>query len=501
VNESLLLLVPLRAEAAALGKAPGWRVLRSGMGPSRARIAAARGLAIEGAASVAIAGVCAAVSPELRSGDVVCATELLREGAEPIQAPASALLVTVLRRRGLRVHVGPIFSSDSVTGPRERESLLDRGVLALDMESAWLADAADGRPLAVIRVVVEPAGRRPLDPRTPLAGLRALRNLRRARKALAEWAEAIAPRRVLLASPRSFCAGVERAIEIVNLVLERRGAPVYVRKQIVHNEHVVAEAESLGAVFVDELDEVPEGAAVIFSAHGVAPAVREEAAERGLEVIDATCPLVSKVHAEARRFAARGDTIFLIGHAGHEEVEGTHGEAPDSIVLVDGVADARSARAADPSKVSYLTQTTLAVDETSEIVEMLRHRYPSLRGPGSADICYATANRQHAVRAVARDSDVVLVVGSRTSSNSRRLVEVARREGTPAHLVDDESDVDVAWLKKARTIGLTAGASAPERLVNRLIDVIGSIGAVTVEERKARSESLQFRLPKELARW
>jgi 4-hydroxy-3-methylbut-2-enyl diphosphate reductase len=498
VSGSLLVLVPLRAEAAALGKAPGWRVLRSGMGPANARIAAARGLAIESAAAVAIAGVCAAVSPDLRPGDIVCATELLREGADSIDTPGSALLAAALERHGLRVQTGPIFSTERITGPGEREALLDRDVLAIDMESAWLAGAADGRPLAVLRVVVEPAGQRLLDPRTPLGGVRALRNLRRAGRALAEWAQATGPRRVLLASPRSFCAGVERAIEIVNLVLERRGAPVYVRKQIVHNEHVVAEAESRGAVFVNELDEVPEGAVVIFSAHGVAPSVRKEAAERGLEVIDATCPLVSKVHAEARRFATRGDTIFLIGHAGHEEVEGTHGEAPDSIVLVDGVRDAQTAQAAYPDRVSYLTQTTLAVDETSEIVETLRERYPALSGPGSDDICYATANRQHAVREVARESDVVLVVGSRTSSNSRRLVEVARREGTPAHLVDDESDVDIAWLKKARTIGLTAGASAPERLVNRLIEVIASIGEVTVEERKVRSESLQFRLPKDL---
>jgi 4-hydroxy-3-methylbut-2-enyl diphosphate reductase len=494
----MLVLVPLRSEAAALGKAPGRRLLRSEMGPEKARIAAARGLAVESASAVAIAGVCGAVSPDLRAGDAVCATELRREGADPIETPASTLLVTTLRRRGLRVHTGPIFSTDHVTTPGERERLRESGVLAVDMESAWLADAAGDRPLAVVRVVVDPAGRRLLDPRTLLAGSKALLNLRRVGRALAEWGEAIAPRRVLLAAPRSFCAGVERAIEIVNLVLERRGAPVYVRKQIVHNEHVVAEAERLGAVFVDELDEVPEGAVVIFSAHGVAPSVREEAAERGLEVIDATCPLVSKVHAEARRFAARGDTIFLIGHAGHEEVEGTHGEAPDSIVLVDGVADAKKARSADPEKVSYLTQTTLAVDETSEIVDVLRRRYPALRGPGSDDICYATANRQHAVRAVARDSDVVLVVGSGTSSNSRRLVEVALREGTPAHLVDDETDIDIAWLKNVRTIGLTAGASAPERLVNRLIDVLGSIGEVEVEERRVRSESLQFRLPREL---
>jgi len=498
MSGSLLAFAPLRVEQAALKAPPEWRVLRSGMGAERARIAAARGLAVESAKAVAIVGLCAGVSSELRAGDIVCATELRRDGAEPIPTPASALLIAALRRRGLRVHAGPIFSSEHIVGREEREALAAQGVIAADMESAWLAEAADGRPVAVLRVVVDAAGKRLLGPRTPFAGLRALRNLRRAGAALPEWLDAIEPRRVLLAAPRSFCAGVERAIEIVNLVLERRGAPIYVRKQIVHNEHVVAEAESRGAVFVNELDEVPAGAVVIFSAHGVSPAVRQAASERGLEVIDATCPLVSKVHAEARRFAARGDTIFLIGHAGHEEVEGTKGEAPESIVPVDGVGDATAAQAVDSEHVSYLTQTTLAVDETSEIVELLRRRYPALRGPSSDDICYATANRQHAVRAIARDSDMVLVVGSRTSSNSCRLVEVAQREGTPAYLVDDESQVDVAWLKGAGTVGVTAGASAPQRLVDRLIEVISSMGDVTVSEERATTESLQFRLPREL---
>ncbi|MGZ4398420.1 MAG: 4-hydroxy-3-methylbut-2-enyl diphosphate reductase, partial [Gaiellaceae bacterium] len=333
----------------------------------------------------------------------------------------------------------------------------------------------------------------------PLAGVRALWALRRSSEALGEWAEAVRPRRVLLAGPRSFCAGVERAIDVVELMLEQRGAPVFVRKQIVHNEHVVADLERRGAVFVEELDEVPEGSTVVFSAHGVSPAVRQTAAARGLDVVDATCPLVSKVHAEARRFAAAGNTIFLIGHAGHEEVEGTTGEAPDSIVLVEDAEDVEQVAAADPERVRFLTQTTLAVDETSEIVERLRGRFPTLRGPSSDDICYATSNRQQAVLAVARESDVVLVVGSQNSSNSRRLVEVSRREGTPAYLVDDEHDVDVAWLSDAATIGLTAGASAPERLVRRLIDALGGIGPVDLEERTTTTESLQFRLPREIA--
>ena len=248
-------------------------------------------------------------------------------------------------------------------------------------------------------------------------------------------------KRVILASPRSFCAGVERAIEIVEQVLEQREGPVYVRKQIVHNTHVVADLERRGAVFVEELDEVPDGAAVVFSAHGVSPAVRADAERRGLDVLDATCPLVAKVHAEARRFAGRGDTIVLIGHAGHEEVDGTLGEAPDRTVLVRSAADVASLEVEDPTRVSYLTQTTLAVDEASEVVDALRARFPELRGPGSDDICYATTNRQDAVRAIAAESDVVLVVGSANSSNSVRLVEVARREGTPAYLVDGVSDI------------------------------------------------------------
>ena len=494
---SLLVFAPLRAEAAALGAENGRRVLRSGMGPERARIAAARGLAAE-ADAVAVAGVCAAVAPGLRSGDVVLASELRRAGAPPTSVPGSALLAAALRREGLRVHVGPVASVDHVTTPEERRAYADNGVLAVDMESAWLAGAADGRPLAVLRVVVESADRALRDPRTITSGIRALATLRRTRGALDEWAASAAARRVLLAGPRSFCAGVERAIEVVELALEQRGAPVYVRKQIVHNEHVVADLERRGAVFVDELDEVPEGATVVFSAHGVSPAVKRRAQERRLDVIDATCPLVNKVHAEARRFAADGHTIFLVGHNGHEEVEGTSGEAPDSIVVVENIADAAKVDPSDPERVSFLTQTTLAVDETNEIVEALRERFPSLRGPGSDDICYATTNRQLAVRAVAQDSDVVLVVGSQTSSNSKRLVEVSEREGTPAYLVDDERDVDVAWLRNASTIGLTAGASAPEALVDRIIAALAALGPVTVEERTTTTESVQFRVPLEV---
>jgi 4-hydroxy-3-methylbut-2-enyl diphosphate reductase len=487
-------------EAAAIGRSPEWRLLRSGMGARRARIAAARGLAVDNVRGLAVVGVCAAVAPELEPGDVVLASELRRPGQEPVPVPGSALLAAALRRRGLKVHVGPLASAERLTGPSERRYLYDEGAIAVDMESAWLADAADGRPLAVLRVVVERAERELLDPRTAIAGVRALTTLRRVAPALEEWADALGPKRILLAAPRSFCAGVDRAIEIVELALEQRGAPVYVRKQIVHNEHVVADLERRGAVFVDELDEIPVGATTVFSAHGVSPAVRELATERGLNVIDATCPLVSKVHAESRRFAAAGNTVFLIGHEGHEEIEGTYGEAPDATILVQDLHDAALVEAPDPSRVTFLTQTTLAVDETAQIVDALKERYPALRGPSSDDICYATTNRQQAVREIAQESDLVLIVGSRTSSNSLRLVEVAEREGTPAYLVDDETEVDAAWLKGATTVGLSAGASAPERLVHRLIGAIDALGGAEVDERTTTTESLRFRLPKEVAR-
>ena len=493
---SLLVLTPLRIEQLALGEIPGGRVLRTGMGPARARIAAARAEAI-GATTVAVAGLCAGVAPGLRAGDVVCATELVGEDGTRIAVPGSALLPAALRRRGLTVHVGPLFSAGRILGPAARRALPE-GILGVDMESAWLASGAAGRPFAVVRVVVDGPGRRLADPRLAIAGPRALRSLRRVGPALADWAAAARPRTVLLLGPRSFCAGVERAIDIVELALSQRGAPVYVRKQIVHNEHVVAELEQRGAVFVEELNQVPGGATVVFSAHGVSPAVRQDASARGLDVIDATCPLVSKVHVEARRFVAEGRTIFLIGHEGHEEVEGTRGEALDSILLVEDLEQAASVEAPDAGRVAYLTQTTLAVDETDQIVGRLRERYPALRGPASGDICYATSNRQHAVRAVAHEVDVVLVAGSGSSSNSKRLVEVAEREAARAYFLGDATDLDVAWLKDAATVAITAGASAPERIVVSLVAALAALGPVEVEERTQTTESLRFRLPKEL---
>lgn len=299
-------------------------------------------------------------------------------------------------------------------------------------------------------------------------------------------------RTVLLASPRSFCAGVERAIAAVEDLLERHGGPVYVRKQIVHNTHVVADLKAQGAVFVDELDTVPDGAVVAFSAHGVSPAVRQEALDRGLRVTDATCPLVAKVHAEARRAAGRGHTVVLVGHAGHEEVEGTLGEAPEHTVLVESVTDVETLQVADPTRLTYLTQTTLAVDETAGVIAALRARFPQISEAGRDDICYATTNRQTALSAIADEADLVLVVGSRNSSNSVRLVELARRLSTPAHLIEDARGIHAEWLTDARVIGLTAGASAPPALVAAVVDALRERGPVVVEERAVTRETQRF---------
>jgi 4-hydroxy-3-methylbut-2-enyl diphosphate reductase len=315
------------------------------------------------------------------------------------------------------------------------------------------------------------------------------------RAAVVEWAAVTGPRRLLLASPRSFCAGVERAIEIVERVLQTRTTPVYVRKQIVHNTYVVADLMRSGAIFVDELDEVPDGATVVFSAHGVSPAVRREAAMRGLDVIDATCPLVTKVHSEAKRFAARGDTIVLIGHAGHEEVQGTMGVSPEHTVLVETPEDLATLEVPDPRRLSYLTQTTLAVDETAELVTALHARFPEINKPPTDDICFATTNRQQALKAVIDESDLVLVVGSANSSNSMRLVELSCRQGTPAHLVDTVADIRPEWLAGTQTVGLTAGASAPPVLVEQIVTALGGLGVLTVEERTVTRETIHFGLP------
>ena len=306
-------------------------------------------------------------------------------------------------------------------------------------------------------------------------------------------------RRVLLATPRGYCAGVDRAVVTVEKALELYGAPVYVRKQIVHNKYVVEKLEARGAIFVDETEDVPEGALVVFSAHGVAPSVHEEAARRGLRTIDATCPLVTKVHMEARRFAEEGLQILLIGHEGHEEVVGTSGEAPESITLVEGPGSVGTLDVQDPGRVAWLSQTTLSVDETEETVRALRERFPAMVDPPSDDICYATQNRQEAVKEVAAASDLVVVVGSRNSSNSVRLVEVALTAGAgAAHLVDAAEEIDEAWLDGVTTVGVTSGASVPEVLVHGVLDRLAAHGFANVQEVQSAEEHLLFALPREL---
>jgi 4-hydroxy-3-methylbut-2-enyl diphosphate reductase len=306
-----------------------------------------------------------------------------------------------------------------------------------------------------------------------------------------------APEKLLLAAPRGYCAGVDRAVQTVERALELHGAPVYVRKEIVHNKHVVEELSQRGAIFVEELsDDIPEGAVTVFSAHGVSPAVHADAGTRGLRTIDATCPLVTKVHREAVKFAADGYTIVLVGHAGHEEVEGTMGEVPGSIHLVETEDDVEALEVEDSSRIAYLTQTTLSVDETAAIIARLREKFPAITGPRTDDICYATTNRQLAVKQMAEHCDLVLVIGSRNSSNSNRLVDVARAAGADSHLIDNELEVREEWLEGARVVGITSGASAPEELVQRLVDFFSARGTEDVSEFEVLREDVRFMLPK-----
>jgi 4-hydroxy-3-methylbut-2-enyl diphosphate reductase len=493
----LLVLAPLRLEANAVKRGlsrPGSRVRHAGLGAGRARKVAGQDQPHPFGA-LAVMGTAAGLSDDLSPGDLVVASEVT-DGETTVRLPGAELLAAELRRAGLSARAGRVVTVKKLVRAADRERLAADGYLVADMESAALLAAADGRPAAVIRAVSD-AG---FGPGIVRGGIAALRSLRKAAPVAEKWAAACRERTVLLAGPRSFCAGVERAIEIVERALELRGAPVYVRKQIVHNTRVVADLEGRGAVFVDELDEVPDGATVVFSAHGVSPAVRDDASGRGLSVIDATCPLVSKVHAEARRYAEKGYTIALIGHAGHEEVEGTLGEAPDSTVLVQTAADVAALDVSDGTKVAYLMQTTLAIDEAADVAGALRGKFPQMRAPTSDDICYATTNRQAAVRAVATEADMVLVAGSKNSSNSVRLVERSEREGTPAHLIDGATDIDLSWLSDVSVVGLTAGASAPPAVVSEIIDALSGLGAVTVTERITTTESVQFGLPREVRR-
>ncbi|HET9895799.1 MAG TPA: 4-hydroxy-3-methylbut-2-enyl diphosphate reductase [Streptosporangiaceae bacterium] len=504
----LLLCAPMRVEARALRRglaehdgAAAVRVLRTGYGPGRSAAAAA-GIAESDADAIAVGGVAGALTDDLRAGDVVVATEVVDcSGGVPgdrTQCPSAPLLAADLRRAGLRVHAGPIATVAKLAEAGAHAGLAAAGVLAVDMESAQLLRGAAGRPAAVVRTISDTPSHPLVSPHTVGGGLAALGSLRLAAPVLAAWAMATGPRQVLLASPRSFCAGVERAIDIVEQTLRRRGAPVYVRKQIVHNTSVVAGLEQRGAIFVDELSEVPDGATVVFSAHGVAPDVRREAERRQLATVDATCPLVAKVHAEARRFAGDGYLVALIGHGGHEEVEGTLGEAPGSMALIETARDVADLQPADPGKVAYLMQTTLAADEAAGIVDALREAFPAAKGPGTDDICYATTNRQRAVRSIAADSDVVLVAGSPNSSNSLRLVETAQRAGIPAYLVDSAQDIELGWLVGASTVGIAAGASAPPAMVEEIVTALSGLGQVQSREVIVATESVQFGLPREL---
>jgi 4-hydroxy-3-methylbut-2-en-1-yl diphosphate reductase len=306
-------------------------------------------------------------------------------------------------------------------------------------------------------------------------------------------------KRVLLASPRGYCAGVERAVETVEKALDLYGPPVYVRKQIVHNIHVVRDLEERGAIFVESEEDVPPGETIVLSAHGVAPSVHANASARHLNTIDATCPLVTKVHVQARRYADAGYRVVLIGHAGHEEVVGTMGEAPEAIVLVESVGDAEALELGPDERLAYITQTTLSVDETGEIISVLRRRFPDIHAPKKEDICYATSNRQWAVKEMLSEVDLLLVIGSRNSSNSNRLVDVARAAGVRAHLIDDETEIDEAWLEEVETVGVTSGASAPESLVERVCDWFRTRGA-EIEQYRMVDEDVTFRLPVELRR-
>jgi 4-hydroxy-3-methylbut-2-enyl diphosphate reductase len=445
---------------------------------------------------VLVAGVGGAVSADLAAGDLVVASEV--RGADgPRPSHAAPLVAGALRRAGLRVRLGPVVTAPGVVDrAADRAALAATGALAVDTESGLLA-VADGTTV-VLRAVVDTPEQRLLSPGTPVRGTRALAALRRAAPVIDAWADAVGERDVVLAVPRSFCAGVERAIEVVERALERFGPPVYVRRQIVHNRHVVDDLESRGAVFVEEADEVPEGSVVVLAAHGVAPVVRAQAERRHLRVIDATCPLVSKVHQEVRRFAEADRTVFLIGHHDHEEVVGTRGEAPEHVVVVADAAEAARVEVPDPTKVSVVMQTTLAVDDAAETTAVLRERFPMMSTPHKDDICYATTNRQQAVRAVARQSDLVLVLGSQNSSNSQRLAEVAEAAGARACLVDDAGAIDLAWLPGVTRVGVTAGASAPPALVDELVSALAGLGPVRVREHGDLVEDVEFALPKEV---
>jgi 4-hydroxy-3-methylbut-2-enyl diphosphate reductase len=506
----LAVVAALAVEARALRKGlRGVAPSVCGMGPKRAAAfgrdlatqASARANGHGAAGAFVIAGFAGGLTRTVHPGQVVVASSVHADDASwSMSLPSAPALAVQLRAEGLDVVCAPIVSTAKLARGDQRATLAACGAVAVDMESASLLRQLNVDPsrVAVVRVIVDTPDHELLSPGLVTAGVRACRELRRVGPGLVAWANALGPRTVHLAGPRSFCAGVERAIDIVERALERFGSPVYVRRQIVHNTHVVNELERAGAVFVQELDEVPEHAHVVLAAHGVAPDVRAEAATRELHVIDATCPLVAKVHSEARRRAEQGYHIVLIGHDDHEEVVGTRGEAPTDIDVVETPDDVARLAVPDPDRVAYLTQTTLAVDETAEVVAALRTRFPAIVAPRADDICYATQNRQEAVRHVARRAELVLVIGSQNSSNSNRLVEVAAREGARAVLIEDETCLDLRWLHGVSSIAVTAGASAPEDIVQRLVATVAGLGPVELVEEPVVHEDVRFALPQEV---
>ena len=493
----VVICAPSRAEEKALRS--GWqpqhagRVVRTGVGRLRTLDAAA---GLDAASAVAVAGIAGGLDPRIRAGDVVVANRVWSTAGEPARdLPAGRLIAARLRAEGLRVWLGPVVSADHVVTGAERETLRAQGAVAVDMESAWLL--ADGRPGAVVRVVADVAGEPLLRPKTLRRLRSAVQVLPKVAGTLGAWADAVGARSVLLAEPRSFCAGVDRAIEVVERALDQRGAPVYVRKQIVHNQHVVADLRARGARFVNEIDEVPAGETVVLSAHGVSPAVWENARSRGLDIIDATCPLVSKVHSEVRRFAGRGDTVIFIGHAGHEETEGTMGEPPERTVLVEDVEDARLLEIENPDRVSYLVQTTLSVrrggadrrgapravpeaegaaHRTTSATQPPTARTPCARSPPTASWCWSS--------------------GPRTPPTVSGWSRSAQRLGAQAHLVDDADDVDLGWLAGVTKVGLTAGASAPPALVDEVVEALGGLGPVETTTRTSSTKTYDSPFPR-----